>query len=60
MAVDIEGHCRFYDLYRFKKFAKINPLQARIDEYKVTTNTFRLMGTNPCLEMSQDAFLAVI
>lgn len=52
MAVDIEGHCRFYDLYRFKKMAKISPQQARLDEYKVTTNTFRLIGTNPCLEMS--------
>lgn len=26
MAVDIEGNCRFYDLIRFKKMAKINPL----------------------------------
>jgi hypothetical protein len=52
MAVDIEGHCRFYDLFRFKKMAKLNPQQARLDEYKVTSNTFRLMGTKPCLEMS--------
>jgi WD40 repeat protein len=25
MAVDIEGNCRFYDLIRFKKMAKLNP-----------------------------------
>mgnify|MGYP001048624945 CR=1 FL=1 len=38
MAVDIEGNCRFYDLIRFKKMAKLNPLQARLDEYKVMAN----------------------
>jgi WD40 repeat protein len=26
MAVDIEGNCRFYDLIRFKKMAKLNPI----------------------------------
>ena len=60
MAVDIEGNCRFYDLFRFKKMAKISPLQARLDEYKVTSNSFRLMGINTCVEMTQDAFMAVI
>ena len=40
--------------------AKLNPLQARLDEYKVTANQFRLMGLSPCLEMTNDAFLCVI
>ena len=27
MAVDIEGNCRFYDLIRFRKMAKISSAQ---------------------------------
>jgi len=26
MAIDIEGNCRFYDLLRFKKFAKVTTI----------------------------------
>lgn len=35
MALDIEGHCRFYDLIRFKKMAKISSSGARIDDIKM-------------------------
>jgi len=51
MAVDIEGNCRFYDLIRFKKMAKISAQQARLDDYKVGQTKFRLMQ-NQCLEMT--------
>ena len=59
MAVDIEGNCRFYDLIRFKKMAKISAQQARLDDYKVGQTKFRLMQ-NQCLEMTQDALFCII
>ena len=59
MAVDIEGHCRFYDVLRFKKMAKMSSGQARgMDDAKEGPYKFRLMS-NVCLEMAQDAFLGV-
>jgi hypothetical protein len=35
MAIDIEGNCRFYDLIRFRKMAKISPVQMRLDDPKL-------------------------
>jgi hypothetical protein len=32
VVVDIEGNCRFYDLIRFKKIAKLNSLNTRDSE----------------------------
>lgn len=29
MAVDTEGNCRFYDLIRFKKMAKVSALTSK-------------------------------
>jgi hypothetical protein len=35
MVVDIEGNCRFYDLIRFRKMAKISSAQARVEENRL-------------------------
>ena len=52
MAVDIEGNCRFYDLIRFKKMAKISSTQGtQSSKFSV------LMNQN--LTMTADAFLIV-
>ena len=57
MVIDIEGNCRFYDLIRFKKMAKLrsNPQM----DTKDGPSKFRMIQ-NSCLQMSQDAFLGVI
>lgn len=57
MVIDIEGNCRFYDLIRFKKMAKLksNPQM----DAKDGPSKFRMIQ-NSCLQMSQDAFLGVI
>lgn len=59
MAVDVEGNCRFYDLIRFKKMVKLSTSQAKIDDLKVGSTKFRLLQ-NQCLDMTQDAFFAVV
>ena len=51
MAVDIEGHCRFYDLIRFRKMAKLSSQPARIDDMKIGPANFRLMFDS-CISMS--------
>lgn len=58
MAIDIEGNCRFYDLLRFKKMAKISSGQVRMEGITGTTK-FRLLN-NVCMEMTQDAMFGVI
>lgn len=57
MVIDIEGNCRFYDLIRFKKMAKLksNPQM----DSKDGPSKFRMIQPS-CLQMSQDAFLGVI
>ena len=59
MAIDIEGNTRFYDLLRFKKMAKISSGQVKLGEGVSGPTKFRLMS-NVCIEMTQDAFFAVI
>jgi len=51
MTVDIEGNCRFYDLIRFRKMAKISAQPARMDDVRVGPNNFRLMFES-CISMS--------
>jgi hypothetical protein len=58
MAVDVEGNCRFYDLVRFQKLAKIKPNIVR-DSERSGPLSYRLM-LDGCLKMSQDAFYAVV
>jgi len=51
MAVDIEGNCRFYDLIRFRKMAKISPeVLPKTEEFK-GHNSFRLLHST-CLQMT--------
>ena len=59
MAIDIEGNCRFYDLLRFRKMAKINGNNVRVDGEINSLTKFRLLD-NVCAEMTQDAFLGII
>ena len=59
MAVDLEGNCRFYDMLRFKKIAKITTGNVRMDEVISAQTSFRLLP-EICLEMVQDAFIGVI
>ena len=51
MAVDIEGNCRFYDLIRFRKMAKISSQPARLDDVRIGPTTFRL-AHGSCISMS--------
>lgn len=57
MALDIEGNCRFYDLIRFRKMAKISSLQTRLDDMKLPSK-FSILEKNN-LAMTADAFLVV-
>jgi WD40 repeat protein len=59
MAIDIEGNCRFYDLRRFKKMAKVNASGVRIDGDRAAQTKFRLLG-DVCVTMTNDAFLGII
>jgi hypothetical protein len=43
MAIDVEGNCRFYDMLRFKKMAKLNVSQVRMEGNSGSTK-FRLLG----------------
>ena len=56
MVVDIEGNCRFYDLIRFKKLAKIKCAIPRVDG---DVHKFKLMP-HPMLMMTSDCFLGVV
>lgn len=64
VGVDIEGNCRFYDLLRFRKIAKLCSYNQR----EVGSDPRFLQGINKCkwrmvpnvaFEISQDAFLAI-
>lgn len=57
MAIDIEGNCRFYDLIRFRKMAKINPVMVRLDEPKLPSKFSVMLNQN--LAMTSDAFLII-
>lgn len=61
MAIDIEGNCRFYDLHRFKKMAKVNSANVRIDNevHHAIPTKFRLLQSG-CLEMTNDSMLGII
>lgn len=58
MAIDIEGNCRFYDLIRFKKMAKISSSQMKSDDARLGSAKFGMM-MNQSLSMSADAFLSI-
>ena len=59
MAIDVEGNCRFYDLLRFKKMAKINASGVRIEGENGTQTNFRLLE-NVCITMTNDSMLGII
>ena len=46
MAVDIEGNCRFYDLTRYKKFAKVSSMQAKPEDVRLGPSKFAMLM--PC------------
>ena len=60
VAVDIEGNCRFYDLIRGRKMAKISSLNQRESEARFIVNKckWRLMP-NVTFEVTGESFLAV-
>lgn len=58
MAVDIEGNCRFYDLTRYKKFAKVSAIQTRVEDVRLGPSKFSMLF-NSSLQMTNDAFVAV-
>ena len=56
VALDIEGNCRFYDLIRLRKLAKIG---ARVNSASnLPGGTWRLLP-NPVICATNDAFLGV-
>jgi hypothetical protein len=63
VGVDIEGNCRFYDLIRFKKIAKISSHNQRdTGESRFLTGTSKCkwrLVPNIAYEVAQDAFLAI-
>ena len=59
-AVDIEGNCRFYDLIRLRKIAKISSLNQRESEAKFMANTCRWkLLPLVTFEVTGESFLAV-
>ena len=59
-AVDIEGNCRFYDLPRQRKIAKISSLNQRESEARFVQNKCRWrLLPNVTFEMTGEAFLAI-
>jgi hypothetical protein len=59
IAVDIEGNCRFYDLIRLKKIAKISSSNTRDADARFhNKNRWRLFPT-VTMEVGADAFLGV-
>ena len=59
-AVDIEGNCRFYDLVRQRKIAKVSSLSQRESEARFIENKckWRLLP-NVTFEVTSESFLAV-
>jgi hypothetical protein len=60
VVVDIEGYCRFYDLIRFRKMAKVSSLNSRDSDARFVQNTckWRLVP-HIALETTSDVFLAI-
>ena len=58
MAIDIEGNCRFYDLIRFKKMAKISTTAMKSDDASLGSAKFGMM-MNQSHSMSADALLSL-
>eukprot|EP00347_Sterkiella_histriomuscorum_P023831 403333237 len=60
VVVDIEGNCRFYDLIRFRKMAKVSSLNSRDSDARFVKNNckWRLIP-NIAMEVTNDVFLAV-
>lgn len=58
--VDIEGNCRFYDLIRLRKIAKVSSLNQRESEARFVENKckWRLLP-NVTFEVTSESFLAV-
>jgi len=59
-AVDIEGNCRFYDMIRQRKIAKVSSLNQRESEARFVENKckWRLLP-NVTYEVTSESFLAV-
>jgi hypothetical protein len=59
-AVDIEGNCRFYDMVRQRKIAKVSSLNQRESEARFVENKckWRLLP-NVTYEVTSESFLAV-
>ena len=59
-AVDIEGNCRFYDLVRCRKIAKMSSLNQRESDTRFAVNTckWRLLP-GVAMEVTGESFLAV-
>lgn len=60
VVVDIEGNCRFYDLIRFRKMAKVSSLNSRDSDARFVVNKckWRLVP-HIAMEITTDVFLAV-
>lgn len=59
-AVDIEGNCRFYDLVRLRKIAKISSLNQRESDARFAVNNCRWrLLPNVTFEVTGESFLAV-
>lgn len=60
VAIDIEGNCRFYDLIRFRKMAKVSSLNSRDSDARFVKNNCRFrMVPHVAMEVTNDVFLAV-
>lgn len=61
IVVDIEGNCRFYDLFRFRKIAKLNSLNQRgdIDARFIHHKCKWRLLPHVTMEATGDAFLAI-
>jgi len=60
IAVDIEGNCRFYDLVRCRKIAKVSSLNQRESDARFAVNNcrWRLAG-GVAFEVSGESFMGV-
>jgi hypothetical protein len=59
-AVDIEGNCRFYDLVRCRKIAKISSLNQRESDARFAVNNCRWrLLPSVTFEVTGESFLAV-
>jgi uncharacterized 2Fe-2S/4Fe-4S cluster protein (DUF4445 family) len=59
VAVDIEGNCRFYDLLRFKKIAKLSSSNQRDADARFNNKCKWRLLPNVTMEVAADAFLAI-